>query len=346
MPPLRAASTSHGKLGKSGEQWILELDGTPAERGHAAGVLLGEQVRWLLSAYLKKVLSTDKLSPTQKEAVAAIASEIPATHFAELNALADAAQVDRTALFAANLAPEVMPSLACSCLATLPERSTDGKVRLARNLDWPGGEVLAGAPLVVIESGATHRFASFTWPGLLGVATGMNDAGLAVADLMALDTGGGRPRPGIPVLFAVRSMLEQAGNVDEAVAWLKSAARTIPQNYALVDPGNASVLETSSSMFRVRKLVDGIAAVTNYWREDTGAAKDQRYAGMLTAAGDRKLGATDLQAILGGAALQHGMNVQAVVLEPAARTARVARGRPPLARGEWDELDLSPWLKQ
>ena len=344
MPPFRAGTVAHGKLSKSAEQWILELDGTPEERGKAAGALMGEQVRWLLSAYLKKVASTDRLSPAQKEAVAAIASEVPAAHFAELNALADAAQVDRTSLFAANLAPEVLGTLACSCLATVPERSADGKVRLARNLDWSGGEVLAGAALLVVESGADHRFASFTWPGLLGVATGMNDAGLAVADLMALGVGKGRPVPGIPVLFAVRSMLEKASNVNDALAWLKSAARTIPQNYALADAQGARMVETGGDHFRVREAADGIAAITNYWREEGGGAKDGRYAGMMKAAGNRKLGVADLEAILGGAAVPHGMNVQAVVLEPETRTAHIARGKPPIAQGTWQPLDLSPWL--
>jgi isopenicillin-N N-acyltransferase like protein len=343
MPPFQAGSTAHGKLGKSGEHWVLELDGSPEERGKAAGALVGPQVRWLLSAYLKKLLGTDRLSPTQKEAVAAIASEVPAPHFAELNALAEAAQVDRTALFAANLAPEMASSLACSCLATLPERSGDGAIRLARNLDWPGGSILAGAELVVIESGTSHRFASFTWPGLLGVATGMNDAGLSVADLMALGTGG-HPRPGIPVLFAVRSMLEKAGTVDEALAWLKSAARTMPQNYALADATTARVVETGNVHFRMRDATVGLAAITNYWREDAGGAKDGRYAGMLKAAGERKLGVSDLQAILSESALGHGLNLQAVVLEPAGRKALVAKGKPPVARGTWYSLDLSPWL--
>jgi hypothetical protein len=291
------------------------------------------------------VVSTDRLSPAQKEAVAAVASEIPAAHFAELNALADAAEVDRTSLFAANLAPEVIPTLACSCLATLPERSGDGKVRLARNLDWPGGEVLAGAALVVIESGSGHRFASFTWPGLLSVATGMNDAGLAVADLMALGTGHAPPKPGIPVLFAVRSMLEQATNVGEALAWLKSAARTIPQNYAMADAVGAHVVETGTSYFRVREVADGIAAITNYWHEDKGGAKDPRYSNMLQAAGTKKLGVAELEGILAGAALSGGMNVQAIVLEPATRTAHIAHGKPPLAHGTWHTMDLSGWLR-
>jgi hypothetical protein len=344
MPPFHAGSTAHGKLAKMGEHWVLELDGTPEERGKAAGVLVGEQVRWILPNYLKKAISTDHLSPAQKEAIAAIANEIPAPHFAELNALADAAQVDRTALFAANLAPEAYSSLACSCLATLPERSSDGKVRLARNLDWPGGSFLAGSELVVIETGATHRFVSFAWPGLLSVATGMNDAGLAVADLMALGVSKKGAQPGIPVLFAVRSMLERASTVDEALAWLEAAARTIPQNYALADANSARVVETSPGQFRVRETAKGLAAVTNYWHEETGGAKDPRYAGILKGAADKQLGVVELQAILAEAAMPNGMNVQAVVLEPATRTVHIAHGKPPLARGTWSVLDLSPWL--
>lgn len=344
MPPFRAGATAHGKLSKTGEHWVLKINGSPEERGKAAGTLLGEQIRWLLSAYLKAIASTDRLSPSQKEMVAAIADEVPAPYFAELNALADSAKVDRTTLFAANLAPEVLPSLACSCLATAPERSTDGRVRLARNLDWPGGEVLAGAALIIIESGGAHRFANFGWPGLLSVATGMNDAGVAVADLMALGTGGGRPKPGIPVLFAVRSMLEQAGSVDDAIAWLKTARRTIPQNYALADPRGARVVETGSNHFRVREATDGIAVITNYWREEQGGAKDRRYAGMLRSAGNKKLGIAELEGILAESALDHGMNVQAVVLEPDTRKVHIARGKPPIARGTWQSLDLSRWL--
>lgn len=344
MPPFQEGSTAHGKLSRHGAHWVLALDGSPEERGKAAGALVGEQVRWLLSGYLKKIASTDRLSPAQKEMVAAMAAGVPGPHFAELNALAEAAGVDRTALFAANLAPEVLPLLACSCLATAPTRSSDGKVRLARNLDWPGGDVLSGAAIVVVESGAAHRFASFTWPGLLGVATGMNDAGLAAADLMALATGAGHPRPGLPVLFAVRSMLEQTDSVETALAWLKSADRTMPQNYALADATDLRVVETSKTQFRVRPAVDGIGAITNYWKEEQGGAKDPRYATMLQAAGTRSLGVADLQAILAGAALDGSMNIQAVVLEPATRMAHVAQGKPPVARGTWQSLDLSPWL--
>jgi hypothetical protein len=337
-------SVPHGKLIQAGGQWVMELEGSPEERGKAAGLLVGEQIRWLLPRFLKKMASIDRLSPTQKEMVAALASEVPPAHFKQLNALAEAAKVDRTTLFAVNLAPEALAALGCSCLATLPDRSSDGHVRLARNLDWQGGEILTGSALIVIESGNGHRFASFTWPGLVSVVTGMNDAGLAVADLMALGTGNGKqPRPGVPVLFILRSLLERTDGVDSATDWLRKERRTIPQNYALADPTGAKVVETGVTHFRIRPSTDGLVPITNFWQEEKGGAQDQRYGQMLRRAGSGKLGLPQLQGILAETAVGD-LNVQAVVLEPHARTAHVAQGKPPVARGSWNTIDLSPWL--
>ena len=92
------------------------------------------------------------------------------------------------------------------------------------------------------------------------------------------------------------------------------------------------------------EATDGIAVITNYWREEQGGAKDWRYAGMLRSAGNKKLGIAELEGILAESALDHGMNVQAVVLEPDTRKVHIARGKPPIARGTWQSLDLSRWL--
>jgi len=343
MPAFRAGAVPHGKLGPVDGVWVMELDGTAEERGRAAGTLVGEQVRWLLPRFLKQVASVERLSPYQKEMVAGIASEVPSAHFNQLNALAETAGVDRTALFAANLAPEAFAAMACSCLATLPARAGDGKTLLARNLDWQGGGLLAAAGLLVIESGHGHRFASFTWPGMVSVATGMNDAGLTVADLMALGAEAGRPRPGVPVLFLVRALLEETDSAEAALAYLAGARRTIPQNYTLVDPTSATFVEAGTRSLRVRHNSNGLAAMTNFWHEEGGGAQDRRYGQMLKMAGQDKLGVSQLQAILAEAALGD-MNVQAVVLEPEARRAHVAQGKPPVAAGTWHTLDLRPWL--
>ncbi len=156
-------------------------------------------------------------------------------------------------------------------------------------------------------------------------------------------TKNGRPQPGLPVLLAVRTLLEQSDSVDAALASLQSMQRTMAQNYALADPGGARVVEASPSYFHARPLEMGLAAITNFWHEERGGAKDGRYAGMLKTAGTAKLGAADLQRILAEAAIA-AMNVQAVVLEPETRRAYVAQGRTPVVKGAWTTIELSTWL--
>jgi len=138
-------------------------------------------------------------------------------------------------------------------------------------------------------------------------------------------------------------MLEAAGSVDEAVAWLETARRTMPQNYALADPRGARVVESGADRFQIRPVLAGLAVITNFWDEAQGGAKDGRYAGMLRAAGDGKLGPAELQRILAGAALGE-LNVQSVILEPQRRAAHVAHGKPPVAAGSWRTLELGAWL--
>src|SRR5262249_44095417 len=61
-------------------------------------------------------------------------------------------------------------------------------------------------------------FASVAWPGFAGVVTGMNAFGVALV------VHGGRARQpktdGVPVVFAIREVLERARSTDQAVALL------------------------------------------------------------------------------------------------------------------------------
>ena len=180
-PAYKAAAVKHGSLKLHEHVWVMELSGTPTQRGDAAGQLVGDQIRWLLPRYLKKTLGSKKPSRQLIQAVKNLEPSIPKAHLEQLEALAKAARVDRDTLLAVNLAPELFAGLACSCLAVDETKSKDSTVYLARNLDWHGGSLLTSLGLVVIEPGAQRRFASITWPGLVGVVSGMNDSGLSIA---------------------------------------------------------------------------------------------------------------------------------------------------------------------
>jgi hypothetical protein len=312
------------------------------------GQLIGRQVRWLAPRYLSRMLGRSRLPETARRRVRALASGIPRPAIAQLRALAKTAGVDADTLLAANLAPELKSALACSCIATGPKRSPDGKVRLARNLDWPAGDLLAGLELVMVEQGpGIKRFASFGWPGMIGVVSGMNEAGLSIADLMAYPGGRLRIRHGMPVMFVLRTLLERTSSVKQALAALKGFPRTMPQNYALADAREAVALESGPRHFRPRPARDGLALITNYYDEDQTQKRrrDRRYPTMLSASGSGKhaLDVAKLITILGKVALDK-LNVQSVVFVPADHSVHLAVGSPPVARGRWIRLDLAEWL--
>lgn len=340
-PAFRPAEVENGSLKRHQKVWVMQLSGTPEQRGKAAGVLVGEQIRWVLPRYLKATLGSAKLPEHVRGLVRKIATGIAKEHLDQLKALADSAGVDLDGLLVANLAPDLFAALACSCLAVSGEKSSSGSLRLARNLDWHGGDALAELGLVVVESGAKLRFASITWPGLVGVATGMNEKSLAAADLVVLGRRGGT-QPGVPVFFALRKVMETCGSVEEAADRLKQTKRTVLQNYMLADSKTAAALETGPQRFRKRDLAAGHVAVANHF--DPDKHPKGRYAKLIKAALRGGLGVGELKQVLKDVALGD-MNVQAVVFEPGELVIHLSTRPRPAARGPFFKLDLSPFFK-
>jgi hypothetical protein len=123
------------------------------------------------------------------------------------------------ALYDIALSFEHSPLLGCTAFGLGPEATNDGHALFARAFDFEAADVFDRdkAVFVVREDGKIP-FASVAWPGLVGVVTGMNAEGVAVA------VNGGRAREpsttGMPVAFSLRETLENAHDTAEAVAIL------------------------------------------------------------------------------------------------------------------------------
>ena len=337
-PAFKEASTEHGSLKRRGGTWVLRLSGSAPERGEAAGKLVGEQIRWLLPRYLKATLGSEKLPAKAVGLVGKYEKNIPKDHLDQLTALARAAKVDRDSLLAVNLAPEVFVAQGCSCLALEAGRTSGGKVLLGRNLDWHGGEYLKSLGLVVIEKGSGHAFASVSWPGLVGVVSGMNERGLSAANLVVLGAGGA-DSAGMPVMFMLRKVLTETSDVDQAAGMIRDLRRSVCQNYALADTKTVRVLESCPDSVRVRTPKDGFLSVANHLNEDKHTRTNSRYAKMIRAAGAGKLDVEKLKAALSQVALGK-MNVQAVIFEPQGRVLHLSISEVPAASGTWTSLPL------
>ncbi len=115
---------------------------------------------------------------------------------------------------------EHSPLLGCTAFGLGPKLTAAGHALFARAFDFEAAEVFDRDKSVTIfqETGKVP-FASVAWPGLSGVLTGMNAAGVAVS------VNGGRakdPRAtGMPVPFSLREVLDSAHDTEEALAILK-----------------------------------------------------------------------------------------------------------------------------
>ena len=146
----------------------------------------------------------------------------------------------------------------------------------------------------------------------------------------------------MPVFFALRTLLETCGTVDEAAGRLKETRRTVLQNYMLADRQTAAALETGPGRFRRRDLSQGYVAVTNHF--DPDRKPKGRYKNLIAAGEKGGLGVSKLQQVLRDVALGD-MNVQAVVFVPGKLMVHLATRSRPAAEGPFYELDLSPFLK-
>ena len=162
---------------------------------------------------------------------------------------------------------EHSPLLGCTAFGLGPEATGDGHALFARAFDFEAADVFDRdkAVFVVREEGKIP-FASVAWPGFVGVVTGMNAEGVAVA------VNGGRAREpsttGIPVAFSLRETLEQAHDTSEAIAILSRQSVMVSHlvlvgdakgHYAVVEraPGVAAFVRESKDPARI--------AVTNHF---------------------------------------------------------------------------------
>ncbi|MDB4935910.1 MAG: hypothetical protein JWP87_2882 [Labilithrix sp.] len=183
------------------------------------------------------------------------------------------------ALYDIALSFEHSPLLGCTAFGLGPEATSNGHALFARAFDFEAADVFDRdkAVFVVREDGKIP-FASVAWPGLVGVVTGMNAEGVAVA------VNGGRAREpsttGMPVAFSLRETLEQAHDTNEAIAILSRQEVMVSHLTFVGDAkGHFVVVERAPGMpAYVRESKDpSRIAVTNHFEGPLGGdARDVR----------------------------------------------------------------------
>ncbi|MGP7988035.1 MAG: C45 family autoproteolytic acyltransferase/hydolase [Desulfobaccales bacterium] len=342
----------------------LELAGAPQEIGRRHGQTLGAEIRQLrraLLAYLARLSLYAGALPLFGGLLLLARSFLPQTPSRlkqEMAALAAGAQVSPGSVLLINVLDDLANSTPrCSALAVGEGHTRDGCYLMGRNLDYPlFVDILARLQMLfLLEPDEGQALASLAWPGYVGVCTGINKAGVALAQLSVPSRD--RSLTGMPAALRFRLALEGGASAAAAADQVLRLPGTIGNNLMLCDAREAMVLELSARRGARRRPRQGLITASNhyqspamqalkgrfpprtpysplspyYFTEAYSQARDRR---LQELAAGRRLAPSDLEIILADEAVANAGTVVCVVFAPGERTIWVARGeKPPVNRG-------------
>jgi predicted choloylglycine hydrolase len=367
--PFRFPEGKHGKgeLKYINGLPVLTVEGTPEEIGEQVAILVAKPSKRVLKfprealTHLAGPAGAKTLWPLFVNQGTKLLANFPPAHRKELEAMIKASGLDRESLVIANTMFDLKHYLdalfGCSALVVEGERSQTGKPIFGRNMDYLGLGYLHEYSLVTIyRPKGKHAFAAIGYPSMVGIVSGINDAGLTVT---ALETTGAPKEEGpvfsdkgTPFLQCYRRLLEECTTIGEAEKLLRSMKRTTTNNLTVCDKKNSAVFEFTPTRVCVRRAEKGMTTCTNHFctkelrltkPKDDHKTLERMAIVSKARTEDKKLGVADVQKYL-HAANQGAFTIQTMIFEPASLTVHLAIGtkKEPASGQKLKRLDLAP----
>lgn len=351
-----------GRFSDANGARVLELWGTPTERGFAHGYLLGQEIvaafesdllvmmMGRFAAYEKRVIGeliphfdfTKDEEAELKGMFAGIEARLPAEQRI-LKRLKRPLSIDD--LKAVNTAGDWAP-YGCSSLALGGHFTKDGAPAVVRNFDYFGLKLLLDYQTIMVVRPEDGKFgyAGVSYPGGIGVITGLNTEGvfIAIHDVPVQPSDDIFARPNVPRLVAQRRILLGTRGADALEATRKNLKiwPTLFGNNFMLATGSAAPGKPFAAVFEydlreglddgvTMRLADGasdgaacdVLASTNHHRVrgvQEAPFKCERYAALLQAAEARRekgaLSVEDLFEVASVAALPKAPKKQAKLM--------------------------------
>lgn len=140
----------------------------------------------------------------------------------------------------------------CTSFAVWNQKTEDGSLLIGRNLDFYAGDDFAENKVVYfIKPDLGHPYMSVSWPGMIGVVSGMNMEGLTVTI-----NAGKSDIPWVaktPIAILAREILQYATTIEEAIAIAKKREVFVAESIMIgsAKDGKAVLLEVSPNHFGI-----------------------------------------------------------------------------------------------
>ncbi len=160
----------------------------------------------------------------------------------------------------------------CSSFATWGGSSTGNSLIVGRNFDFYIGDNFARNRIVMFYFPTNgYRFASVSWPGMIGVMSGMNEKGLTVtinAAKSAVPTSSATP-----ISILTREILQYASTIDEALAIARRRKTFVSESILIGSAADncAAVIEKSPDRTALFTTDTTFIVSTNHYQSDAFA---------------------------------------------------------------------------
>src|SRR5947208_2062247 len=215
---------------------VLFLKGSPEEMGRQHGILLSKEIHNVATRILYGVGVGSSFARGSwffgeiEKAEARLQPFMDERYLRELDAIADACQMDRQEARLANFFPELFH---CSGFALMGSATKDGHMYHGRVLDYLRGVGLEqNAVVIVHQPDYGNAWVNISYAGFVGTVTAMNEKGISVGEMGGDGYGDWN---GKPMAHLLREVMEKADTLDDAVRILRDSPRTCQYYYVISD---------------------------------------------------------------------------------------------------------------
>jgi predicted choloylglycine hydrolase len=159
----------------------------------------------------------------------------------------------------------------CTSFAVWGNKTEDGSIILGRNFDFYAGDAFAKDKIVAfINPKEGYPFMSVTWPGMIGVCSGMNAEGLT------LTINAGKSKIPLvaktPISIVTREILQYARTINEAIVIAKMKKVFVAESIMVgsANDNKAVLIEIAPDYFDVFEISNGNQLVcSNHFQSET-----------------------------------------------------------------------------
>ncbi len=215
---------------------VLFVGGTPEQMGSGHGNLLRQLIPHVTPRTMSLVATAYSINSgvwfydRMDEIYRRGAPFTPERYLREIKAMAKAAGISEYHARCMNFFPELFH---CSGIAVRGNASLNGQILHVRVLDYMAGVNIQNyTALQVFLPEGLNAWVSVGYAAFLGTVTAMNEKGLTMGEMGGKGEG---DWDGIPMTFLMRQIMEEADNVQEALALMRKSQLTCEYYYVLSD---------------------------------------------------------------------------------------------------------------